>query len=100
MDASELVSSKSNDLTEAALEVDKGGEQIALALMELTSGSESQANSASELSEKMSDFVEAIHASEQNNEEISLTSNHVLQTTSDRKSTRLNSSHVAISYAV
>jgi len=83
MDASELVSSKSNDLTEAALEVDKGGEQIALALMELTSGSESQANSASELSEKMSDFVEAIHASEQNNEEISLTSNHVLQTTSE-----------------
>ncbi|MGM8365437.1 methyl-accepting chemotaxis protein [Virgibacillus sp. W0181] len=82
-DASESVSSRSEGLNQSANEVKEGSEQIATTMEELSSGSETQANSASELSEKMSDFVQSVIASEKNGQEVAMTSDNVLQLTTE-----------------
>lgn len=82
-EASEAVSSRSEELNQSAMEVKEGSEQIATTMEELSSGAENQANSASDLSEKMNDFVKNVIASEQNGQEVAKTSDHVLQLTAD-----------------
>ncbi|MGM8211370.1 methyl-accepting chemotaxis protein [Virgibacillus sp. W0430] len=82
-DASESVSSRSEELTQSANEVKEGSEQIATTMEELSSGAETQANSASDLSEKMNDFVQAVQTSERNGQEVASTSDNVLQLTAD-----------------
>lgn len=82
-DASQAVTSRSEELTQSANEVNEGGDQIASTMQELSSGAESQANSAGDLSEGMNDFVEIVHASEQEGQEISETSNQVLKLTAE-----------------
>ncbi|MFD2044272.1 methyl-accepting chemotaxis protein [Ornithinibacillus salinisoli] len=81
--ASELVSSRSDVLTQSAVEVKEGNEQIATTMEELSSGSETQANSASDLAESMNDFVQRVKLSEQNGQEIAKSSENVLSLTND-----------------
>lgn len=80
-DASLAVSSSSEELTQTTNEVNQGGDQIASTMAELASGSEVQANSAEDLSENMSDFVEMVHNSEQEGRQIATESERVLQYT-------------------
>ncbi|MEK5038129.1 methyl-accepting chemotaxis protein [Sporosarcina sp. FSL K6-3457] len=80
-DASLAVSSSSEELTQTTNEVNQGGDQIASTMAELASGSEVQANSAGDLSENMSDFVEMVHNSEQEGRQIATESERVLQYT-------------------
>lgn len=82
-EASQSVSSRSEELNQSANEVKEGSEQIATTMGELSSGAETQANSASDLSERMSDFVQSVVESERNGQEVATTSNNVLQLTAD-----------------
>lgn len=61
--ATQQVLSASEELTQSTNEVVMGADQIALTMQELASGSESQANYTSDLSENMSAFVSTIEAS-------------------------------------
>lgn len=76
-DASHSVSSSSEELTQTALEVNEGGSQIATTMNEIASGSEVQATSASDLSERMSDFVTSVRGSEKEGQQIAATSDTV-----------------------
>ncbi|MEK5038149.1 methyl-accepting chemotaxis protein [Sporosarcina sp. FSL K6-3457] len=80
-DTSLAVSSSSEELTQTANEVNQGGEQIASTMAELASGSEVQANSAENLSDNMSNFVEMVYNSEQEGRQIATESERVLQYT-------------------
>src|SRR5690625_6708010 len=91
---SDIVSSRSKELTKSAQDVNNISGQITLKMDEISAGTENQASSTTSLSENMNDFVNVIKSSEQESQQIEYTTNE------DRKSTRLNSSHVAISYAV
>lgn len=82
-DASQLVTARSEELTQSANEVNEGGEQISSTMQELSSGAETQAHSAANLSEGMSDFVEIVLSSEQEGQNISNTSSQVLNLTSE-----------------
>ncbi|WP_099156572.1 methyl-accepting chemotaxis protein [Virgibacillus ndiopensis] len=81
--ASESVSSRSEELTQSAGEVKEGNEQIATTMEEVSSGAETQANSASELSESMNDFVLKVNQSEKSGQDITATSNGVLDLTTE-----------------
>ena len=81
--ASQSVSSSSEELTQTTNEVNEGGEQIASTMAELASGAELQANSASDLSEHMSNFVETVHISEQEGLKVATTSKDVLHLTNE-----------------
>src|SRR5699024_12352329 len=92
-----LPTRRSSDLlTLSAREVKEGSEQMVVTMEELASGAETQANSAFNLSEQMKHFVDSVQQSQNEGQEIATSSKNVL--TLDRKSTRLNSSHVSISY--
>src|SRR5690625_3713419 len=77
-EASEVVSSQSEELTQAANEVRAGSEQIATTMEELASGSEQQANHANELSSMMSSFTRKIEEVNENGEQIRHSSDEVL----------------------
>ncbi|SHG10045.1 methyl-accepting chemotaxis protein [Ornithinibacillus halophilus] len=85
-DASETVSLRSEGLSQSAIEVREGNEQIASTMQELSSGAETQANSTSSLSENMNDFVQMVRSSEQQGQEVANTSDHVLTLTNDGQS--------------
>lgn len=80
---SNTVSSRSEELTQSAIEVKEGNEQIASTMEELSSGAETQANSASDLAESMQDFVQKVLASEQNGQAVAAKSNDVLHLTNE-----------------
>lgn len=84
--AGNAVSIRSEELTQAANEVKEGNTQIATTMEELSSGAESQANGAADLSESMSDFVKIVRASEKSGKEIAEGSNEVLSLTNTGKS--------------
>jgi len=71
-DASGSVNQRSEELTQAANEVKEGNIQIATTMEELASGTETQANSASDLSESMSNFVENVRFSDKSGQEVSV----------------------------
>lgn len=66
--ASEAVSSHSEELTQSASEVKAGSEQVSITMQELAAGSEKQANSTMELSEIMGTFVAKVQESYESGE--------------------------------
>ncbi|MFJ7825459.1 methyl-accepting chemotaxis protein [Psychrobacillus sp. NPDC096623] len=83
--SSETLSSHSEELTQAANEVKAGTDQIATTMQELASGSELQANSASDLSSIMDAFVSRVVEANENGERIQESSHEVLKMTNEGK---------------
>ncbi|WP_062108406.1 methyl-accepting chemotaxis protein [Bacillus niameyensis] len=83
--ATETITSQSEEFTQSASEVKEGGEQIAITMQELASGAESQANSATSLTEIMEDFTTKITDADRNGKEIEKTSSTVVTLTNDGK---------------
>ncbi|RDW21066.1 methyl-accepting chemotaxis protein [Oceanobacillus arenosus] len=82
-DVANSVSTRSESLTQSAKEVKEGNIQIARTMEELSTGSETQANGASDLAENMSDFVQRVILSEQSGHEIAASSTDILSLTSN-----------------
>ncbi|WP_153463881.1 methyl-accepting chemotaxis protein [Sediminibacillus terrae] len=85
-EATTAVSGQSSQLNRSAEEVKEGSQQIASTMQELTSGAETQANSSTELSEMMTDFMAKINQAHENGEQIAGTSDDVLQMTQNGSS--------------
>lgn len=81
--ASQAVTASSEELTQSANEVKEGSEQITITMEELASGSETQANSAVDLSESMNSFVKMVQASEAYGSEVAATSDNVTKATNE-----------------
>src|SRR5690625_3336266 len=79
--ASQAVAASSEELTQSANEVKEGSEQITVTMEELASGSETQANSAVDLSESMNSFVKMVQASEKYGSDVAATSDNVTKAT-------------------
>ncbi len=60
MDVTEFLASQSNQLTQSANEVMEATNQVASTMQELATASESQANSASEISARMNNFTKQV----------------------------------------
>ncbi|GAB4072988.1 methyl-accepting chemotaxis protein [Barrientosiimonas marina] len=82
-DVSEKVSTQSNGLTKSANDVKAGSEQIATTMQELASGSETQANSSSDLSSTMSTFTTKVQEASDHGTEIKDYANNVLKMTEE-----------------
>lgn len=82
-EASEMVSSQSEELTQSSNEVREGSLQVAVTMEELASGAELQANNASDLSSLMSTFATRVNEANQDGENIQVASNEVLQLTNE-----------------
>jgi len=80
-EASGSVTQRSEELTQSANEVKEGNIQIATTMEELSTGSETQANSAADLSENMNGFLEKVQLSETSGQEVSTISHEVLKLT-------------------
>lgn len=81
--ASERVTSQSEELTQSSNEVQEGSEQIASTMEELSAGAESQANSATNISEVMKEFVRKIQEAERIGVHVSESSSEVLALTGE-----------------
>ncbi|GGA84829.1 methyl-accepting chemotaxis protein [Ornithinibacillus halotolerans] len=81
--ASNTLNTRSGELSQSADEVREGSEQIASTMEELSTGSENQANSASNLAERMNDFLVKVQQSEENGQGIAQTSDKVLTLTNE-----------------
>lgn len=82
-EASDSLTNQSIELNQSASEVREGNIQVAVTMEELSSGAETQANSASNLAEKMNDFTQMVLESEQNGQEVVTKSDRVLNLTND-----------------
>lgn len=82
-EVSKTVSSQSEELTQAANEVQLGTEQSASTMQELASGAEVQANSASDLTNIMSSFSDAVSAANDNTTLVQESSTEVMTLTAD-----------------
>src|SRR5699024_5851234 len=80
-EVAETVSSQSEELTQSANEVKSGTEQTAITMQELASGAEVQANSASDLTNVMSDFTSRITNANQQSELVQEKSDEVAEMT-------------------
>ncbi|RKD24231.1 hypothetical protein BEP19_07445 [Ammoniphilus oxalaticus] len=78
---SETVSNQSVELTQAASEVMAASEQIAVTMQELASGSETQADHSSELSELTDVFTAKVEEANANGLDVQQSSNDVLKMT-------------------
>lgn len=83
LEAANSVNESSALLTSSSNEVKVSSEQMVRTMEELASGSETQANSASHLSEKMQQFVESVQTSQAEGEEVVASTNNVLSITAD-----------------
>ncbi|WP_163969588.1 methyl-accepting chemotaxis protein [Oceanobacillus halotolerans] len=81
--ASEKVSSQSEELTQSSNEVKSGSEQIATTMQELASGAETQANSSSDLSSMMGSFNTKVGEMDENGKQIEQASSEVMGMTKD-----------------
>lgn len=88
---SDHVTSQSEELTQYADEVGIGTTQIATTMQELSNGAEEQANSASTLLEKMSDFSQTIMQVAMQGESVKESSNQMLQITDEGGQNMLHS---------
>jgi methyl-accepting chemotaxis protein len=79
--ASEVMTSQSEELTQSANEVKAGSEQVAITMQEMASGAETQANTSSELSSVMAEFATTVREANDNGEQIHQASNEVLEMT-------------------
>ncbi|GAF67114.1 methyl-accepting chemotaxis protein [Bacillus sp. TS-2] len=75
---SQIVSSQSEELTQAANEVKEGGLQVASTMEQLSSGVESQANSATDLAATMDKLSYEVMEVNQNSQQISQSSNEII----------------------
>ncbi|WP_047980870.1 methyl-accepting chemotaxis protein [Ornithinibacillus contaminans] len=82
-EVSETVSSQSEELTQSANEVKLGAEQIASTMEELATGTETQANSAGDLSSIMGTFSTNVMEANENGEHIANYSKEVLDLTNE-----------------
>ncbi|RDW16986.1 methyl-accepting chemotaxis protein [Oceanobacillus arenosus] len=80
---SENVSSEGEELTIAANEVKAGSDQVAITMQELATGSETQANSASDLASIMANFTEKVAEANNKGQSINKYSNKVLEMTNE-----------------
>ncbi|MFJ7678920.1 methyl-accepting chemotaxis protein [Peribacillus sp. NPDC097198] len=83
LNVSESVTSKSEELTQSANEVQQGSSQIATTMYELSEGSESQANQATEIVRMVEEFSGKIQKAHSEGEEISQTSTEILSLTKE-----------------
>lgn len=82
-DAAGSVASSSEILTLSAREVKAGSDQMVVTMEELASGAETQANSASDLAEKMNEFVDSVQISQQEGQDVANNSEDVLTITEE-----------------
>ncbi|WP_042222393.1 methyl-accepting chemotaxis protein [Oceanobacillus manasiensis] len=80
---SQTVSSHSEELTQSANEVKAGSEQVAVTMQELASGTETQANSASDLAEVMSSFTTKVRQANDKGSLVQQASNEVMGMTNE-----------------
>ncbi|WP_223823607.1 methyl-accepting chemotaxis protein [Rummeliibacillus sp. TYF-LIM-RU47] len=78
---SNVVASRSEELTQSSMEVRTGTEQIATTMQELASGAETQADSASNLAMIMGSFAEKVEETNENGSLIQQNSEKVLSLT-------------------
>lgn len=91
VNAAQEVASHSEELMRASMEVKESGNQIATTMQELSTGSETQANSASELTDYMAEFVKKIEDANSLSGQITDASNEALALT-DEGNQLMNSS--------
>ncbi|MDX8044397.1 methyl-accepting chemotaxis protein [Gracilibacillus sp. S3-1-1] len=82
-EVSTTVGSQSKELNQSANEVKAGTEQIAVTMQELASGTEAQADHASDVSSNMSEFAQKVAEANLNGEQIREASTDVLQMTTN-----------------
>ncbi|WP_432354197.1 methyl-accepting chemotaxis protein [Sporosarcina sp. A2] len=80
-EVSSSVSAHSEELTQSSTEVNAASQQIAVTMQELTSGIESEANTATDLAMMMERFVERVEDANLRGEAIQQTSKNVLDQT-------------------
>ncbi|CDO03301.1 hypothetical protein BN988_01807 [Oceanobacillus picturae] len=80
---SQTVTSHSEELTQSANEVKAGSEQVAETMQELASGTETQANSASDLAEVISSFTTKVHQANDKGALVQQASNEVMVMTNE-----------------
>lgn len=78
---SESVSSQSEELTQSASEVTEGSSQVALTIQELSSDSETQANSTNELAVSIKIFSGKVNEASKSGKEVYQSSQHVIELT-------------------
>jgi methyl-accepting chemotaxis protein len=83
MHVSEFVTSQSEELTQSANEVKSGAEQVASTMQELAAGTETQANSAGDLANGMSQFSLKVKEASENGGIVKESSHKVLTMTED-----------------
>ncbi len=83
LQASDLISRSSDELAQAAHEVKKGTEQVALTMHDLGANAEGQAHHASEITSLMEDFTADLHETNKHGEHIHQASSEVLNLTND-----------------
>lgn len=81
--AAKSVSNSSNMLNTSSKEVKDGSIQMVSTMEELASGAETQADSATDLTEKMQHFLDSVRVSQQKGKDIANTSDNVLTITTD-----------------
>ncbi|MDX8044625.1 methyl-accepting chemotaxis protein [Gracilibacillus sp. S3-1-1] len=82
---SENLTGQSEELSQSANEVKTGTQQIATTMQELASGSEAQANNASDISEVMDSFAGQMQEANENGEQIYASSTEMLDITREGK---------------
>lgn len=82
-EAAQSVSRSSEELNRTTFEVKEGSEQVATTMDDLSTGAEVQANNASELSERMGDFVNNIRRSGEEGQNVATSSLDVLKLTTE-----------------
>ncbi|MFD1019455.1 methyl-accepting chemotaxis protein [Thalassobacillus hwangdonensis] len=82
-EASESMSSQSEELTQSASEVKEGSAQIASTMQELSAGTETQAETSASLSEIMDDFVRKTSDAQENGAAVKEATDHVRSMTSE-----------------
>lgn len=83
LEDSETLTAHSEELNQAAFEVKSGSEQVATTMQELATGTETQANTASSLSIVMGNFTKKVRDTNKSGEQISKTSEKVLEMTTE-----------------
>ncbi|WP_010647692.1 methyl-accepting chemotaxis protein [Oceanobacillus massiliensis] len=78
-EVAELLSSQGEEITSSANEVKAGADQVAITMEELATGSETQANSASELASIMGSFSVKVQEANKKGENVQNNSNEVLE---------------------
>lgn len=94
--ASALLSGKSEEITGSTGEMKEGAEQIALTMDELATGSETQANNASDLSADMQRFAEEVESANNYGNQVEASSKEVIEMTGEG-STLMKSSETQMS---